>query len=117
MLRPNPLEIYMRKIIKGDEVIILTGKSKGLRGKVLRVVASGTRAIVEGANLIKKHVKPDPNTNTQGGILEREAPLNMSNIAIYNPITKKADRVAFKFLEDGKKVRYFKSNDELVDIQ
>lgn len=106
----------MQKIKKGDEVIVLTGKSKGLRGKVLSVVADGTRAIVEGANLIKKHVKPNPNTNTQGGIIEREASLNISNIAIYNPITKKADRVAFKVLDSGKKVRYFKSNDELIDI-
>ncbi|MBU0744784.1 MAG: 50S ribosomal protein L24 [Gammaproteobacteria bacterium] len=106
----------MQKIKKGDEVIILTGKSKGLRGKVLSVVSKGTRVLVEGANLIKKHVKPNPNTNTQGGIIEREASLDISNVAIYNPVTKKADRVAFKTLGDGKKVRYFKSNDELVDI-
>ena len=107
----------MRKIKKDDEVIILTGKSKGVRGKVLRIAADGAKAIVEGANLIKKHVKPDPNTNTQGGIIEREAPLDISNIAIYNPITKKADKVGFKFLDSGKRVRYFKSNGELVDIQ
>ncbi|EKD45968.1 MAG: 50S ribosomal protein L24 [uncultured bacterium] len=105
----------MHKIKKGDEVIVLTGKSKGLRGKVLHVVAEGKKAIVEGANLIKKHVKPNPNTNTQGGIVEREAALDISNIAIYNPITKKADRVAFKVL-DGKKVRCFKSNGELVEV-
>jgi len=105
----------MHKIKKGDEVIILTGKSKGLRGKVLSVVASGTKVIVEGANLVKKHVKPNPNTNTQGGIIDREAPLDISNVAIYNPVTKKADRVAFKFLND-KKVRYFKSNGELVEV-
>ena len=106
----------MRKIKKDDEVIILTGKSKGSRGKVLRVVAKGAKAVVEGANLVKKHVKTNPNTNTQGGIIELEAALNISNIAIYNPITKKADKVAFKFLDGGKKVRYFKSNGELVDI-
>ena len=106
----------MRKIKKGDEVIILAGKSKGVHGKVLTIVAEGTKAIVEGANLIKKHVKPNPNTNTQGGIIEREAPIAISNIAIYNPVSKKGDRVAIKKLEDGKKVRYFKSNDELIDI-
>ena len=106
----------MHKIKKGDEVIVLTGKSKGLRGKVLRVVAEGKRAVVEGVNLIKKHVKSNPNTNTQGGIIEREAALDISNIAIYNPVTKKADRVGFKVLDDGKKVRCFKSNGELVEI-
>ena len=106
----------MRKIKKDDEVIILAGKSKGVRGKVLRIVQKGTKAVVEGASLIKKHVKPNPNTNTQGGIIEREAPIDISNVAIYNPISKKADRVGIKKLEDGKKVRYFKSNDELIDI-
>jgi|SRR3989304_2662040 len=106
----------MHKIKKGDEVIVLTGKSKGLRGKVLRIVAEGKRAVVEGVNLVKKHVKPNPNTNTQGGIIEREAALDISNIAIYNPVTKKADRVGFKVLDDGKKVRCFKSNGELVEI-
>jgi len=106
----------MHKIKKGDEVIVLTGKSKGLRGKVLRVVAEGKRAVVEGVNLVKKHVKPNPNTNTQGGIIKREAALDISNIAIYNPVTKKADRVGFKVLDDGKKVRCFKSNGELVEI-
>jgi len=106
----------MHKIKKGDEVIVLTGKSKGLRGKVLRVVAEGKRVVVEGVNLVKKHVKPNPNTNTQGGIIEREAALDISNIAIYNPVTKKADRVGFKVLDDGKKVRCFKSNGELVEI-
>ncbi|MDR1012443.1 MAG: 50S ribosomal protein L24 [Coxiellaceae bacterium] len=103
----------MRKIKKGDEVIVLTGKSKGLCGRVLNVINCGARVIVEGVGLIKKHVKPNPNTNTQGGIIEREAALDISNIAIYNPITKKADRVAFKFLE-GKKVRYFKSNGKII---
>jgi len=106
----------MHKIKKGDEVIVLTGKSKGLRGKVLRVVAEGKRVVVEGVNLVKKHVKPNPNTNTQGGIIKREAALDISNIAIYNPVTKKADRVGFKVLDDGKKVRCFKSNGELVEI-
>ncbi|CAL7959380.1 50S ribosomal subunit protein L24 [Gammaproteobacteria bacterium] len=106
----------MRKIKKGDEVIILTGKSKGVCGKVLRTLEKGARVMVEGANMIKKHVKPNPNTNTQGGIIEREAPLHISNVAIYNQGTKKADRVVFKVLQDGKKVRCFKSNGELVEI-
>lgn len=106
----------MSKIKKGDEVIILTGKSKGLRGKVLNVLEHETRVMVEGANLIKKHVRPNPNTNTQGGIIEREAPLAISNVAIYNPITKKADRVAFKILDNGKKVRCFKSSGELIEV-
>jgi large subunit ribosomal protein L24 len=106
----------MRKIKKGDEVIILTGKSKGMRGKVMRVLEKGTKVIVEGANLIKKHVKPNPNTNTQGGIVEQEASLNISNVAIFNPVTKKADRIGFKTLENDKKVRYFKYNNELVEI-
>jgi large subunit ribosomal protein L24 len=107
---------FMSKIKKGDEVIILAGKSKGLRGKILSVVDQGARVTVEGANLVKKCIKPNPNTNTQGGIVEREAPLSISKVAIYNPITKKADRVAFKFLDDGKKVRCFKSNGELIEV-
>jgi large subunit ribosomal protein L24 len=106
----------MRKIKKGDEVIILAGKSKGVRGKVLRTLEQGARVMVEGANMIKKHVKPNPNTNTQGGIIEREAPLHISNVAIYNQVTKKADRVVFKVLQDGKKVRCFKSSGELIEI-
>lgn len=106
----------MQKIKKGDEVIVLVGKSKGLRGKVLSISAAAGRVVVEGANMIKKHVKPNPNANVQGGIIEREAPFDISNIAIYNHITKKADRVAFKVLDDGKKVRCFKSNGELIDI-
>lgn len=104
----------MRKIKKGDEVIILAGKSKGAHGKVLRMLENGTRVVVEGVNLIKKHIKPNPNTNTQGGIVEREASLHISNVAIYNQETKKADKVVFKTLNDGKKVRCFKSNSELV---
>lgn len=106
----------MHKIKKGDEVIILAGKSKGIRGKALRVVACGMKVVVEGTNLIKKHVKANPNSNEPGGVIEREAPLDISNVAIYNPLTKKADRVAFKVLADGKKVRYFKSNGELVEV-
>lgn len=106
----------MKRIKSGDTVIVIAGKSKGHVGKVTRVGADGI--VVEGANLIKKHVKPNPQLEQRGGIITREAPLDVSNVAIYNPISKKADKVGFKFLEkDGnkQKVRYFKSNDEVID--
>ncbi len=106
----------MLKIKKDDDVIVLTGKDKGKQGKVLRVIPAKNRAMVEGINLIKKHVKPNPRTGTAGGVVTREASIHLSNIALYNPITKKADRVGIKILEDGRKVRYFKSNSELVDV-
>jgi large subunit ribosomal protein L24 len=106
----------MKKIRKGDEVIVVAGGSKGMRGTVLSVVASSNRVLVEGVNFVKKHVKPNPQKGVEGGIVEKEAPLQISNVALYNPATEKADRVGFKFLEDGKKVRYFKSNNELVDV-
>lgn len=105
----------MRKIKKGDEVVVLKGKSKGVRGKVLSVIEDGKRVTVEGANIVKKHVRPNPNKNETGGILEREAPIMIANVALYNPVTSKPDRVGFKKLDDGRKVRYFKSNGELVD--
>ncbi len=107
----------MKRIKKGDTVIVIAGKSKGHIGKVQRV--SDSKVIVEGANLIKKHVKPNPNINEKGGILSFEAALDVSNVALYNEATKKADKVGFKFIEkDGKshKVRYFKSNNEVVDL-
>jgi large subunit ribosomal protein L24 len=107
----------MKRIKQGDTVIVIAGKSKGHVGKVLRVV--NEKVFVEGANMIKKHVKPNPQLEQKGGIISREASLDVSNVALYNPITKKADKVGFKFLEkDGisKKVRYFKSNDELIDL-
>jgi large subunit ribosomal protein L24 len=107
----------MKRIRSGDEVIITAGKSKGHVGKVLRVIDDSV--VVEGGNLIKKHVKANPQQpENKGGIITREAPLHVSNVAHYNPITKKADKVGFKYLEnDGvsKKVRYFKSNDEIID--
>ncbi len=104
----------MNKIKTGDEVIVLTGKDKGRRGRILRILKQ--RVVVEGINMMRKHVKQNPNTNEQGGILDREAPLNISNVAIYNNATGKADRVGFKYLEDGTKVRYFKSNNEVIDV-
>ncbi|MFK8068258.1 MAG: 50S ribosomal protein L24 [Gammaproteobacteria bacterium] len=105
----------MNKIIKGDEVVVLTGRNKGARGTVLQIVSTDT-VIVENVNLVKKHTKPNPQAGEQGGIVEKEAAINISNIAIYNPATGKSDRVGIKVLEDGKKVRYFKSNNEVVDI-
>lgn len=107
----------MNRIRKGDTVIVNAGKSKGHVGLVKKVVED--KVTVEGANLIKKHVKPNPQLNQQGGIISREAPLHASNVSIYNPVTKKADKIGYKVVEkDGqsKKVRYFKSNDELVDL-
>ena len=103
------------KIKKGDEVVVLAGKDKDKRGTVISIVGDD-RLIVENINMAKKHTKPNPNKGEPGGILDKEMPLHISNIALYNPATGKADRVGFKILEDGKKVRVFKSNDEVVDI-
>ncbi|MDQ8023826.1 MAG: 50S ribosomal protein L24 [Moraxellaceae bacterium] len=103
----------MDKIKKGDEVIVLTGKDKGKRGTVARRV-DAERVVVEGVNRVKKHVKPNPMKGEVGGIVEREASIHISNVALFNPATQKADRVGIKTLEDGKKVRFFKSNGELV---
>lgn len=104
----------MQKIKQGDEIIVIAGKSKGARGSVLRI--NGERITVEGVNMVKKHVKPNPQAGVEGGIVEREAPLHISNVAIYNPAAKKADRVGVKTLEDGKKVRIFRSNQEAIDV-
>jgi large subunit ribosomal protein L24 len=104
----------MKKIRKGDTVILIAGRDKGRRGAVIEVLADD-RVRVEGLNMAKKHQKPNPNANQPGGIIERETPLHISNVAIYNPATQKADRVAFKALGDGRKVRVFKSNQEMVD--
>lgn len=105
----------MRKIKKGDKVVITAGKDKGKQGTVLSIAAND-RILVEGANMVKKHVRPNPNKGITGGIVDQEATLHISNVAVFNPITKKADRIGFKVLEDGKKVRCFKSNGEIVDI-
>lgn len=104
----------MRKIKKGDEVIVTTGKDKGRRGTVLNVL-SDVRALVENINIVKKHTKPNPNAGVEGGIIEKEMPIHISNVMIYNPATKKGDRVGIRLLEDGRKVRYFKSNNEVLD--
>ncbi|MFT3929870.1 MAG: 50S ribosomal protein L24 [Spongiibacteraceae bacterium] len=104
----------MRKIKREDEVVVLTGKDKGKRGKVVQVL-DDNRVVVAGVNIIKKHQKPNPQRNEQGGIQEREAPIQVSNVAIFNNATSKADRVGFKILEDGRKVRVFKSTGEVID--
>jgi len=104
----------MRKIKTNDTVIVIAGKDKGRTGSVIKIV--NNRAFVEGINMVKKHQKPNPQANVQGGIVEKEAALDLSNLAILNPITKKADRVGFKILEDGNKVRIYKSTGEVVDI-
>ena len=103
------------KIRKGDDVIVLAGKDKGKRGTVLRM-AGDDRVVVENINLARKHVKPNPNKGEQGGIIDKEMPLHVSNVAVYNPAADKGDRVGFKVLDDGRKVRVFKSNGEVVDV-
>lgn len=104
----------MNKIRKGDDVIVITGKDKGRRGAVLRVLDDG-HLMVEGVNKVKKHQKPNPVKGVAGGIVEKEMPIDGSNVALFNPATQKADRVGFKVLEDGRKVRFFKSNGEVLD--
>jgi len=105
----------MQRIRKGDEVVVTTGKSKGARGSVLQVYKDG-RVLVENVNMVKRHTKPDPNRQQPGGILEREAPIDASNVMLYNPSRQKGDRVGYKFLEDGRKVRIFRSTGEVVDV-
>jgi large subunit ribosomal protein L24 len=104
----------MEKIRKGDEVVVITGKDKGKRGTVTRRV-DAEHVVVEGVNRAKKHVKPNPVKGVAGGIVDKDMPIHISNVALFNPATKKADRVGFKALEDGRKVRVFKSNGELVN--
>lgn len=102
----------MRKIRKGDEVVVITGKDKGKRGTVLRVLDE--KVVVEGVNVAKKHQKPNPIRGVAGGIVEKTMPIAVSNVAIFNPASQKADRVGFKVLEDGRKVRVFKSSGEVI---
>ena len=104
----------MNKMRKGDAVIVIAGKDKGKRGTVTRRVDT-ERVLIDGINRVKKHVKPNPNKGQQGGIVEQEMPIQISNVALFNPATQKADRVGIKTLEDGRKVRVFKSNGEVVD--
>jgi len=104
----------MRKIRKGDDVVVMCGKDKGRRGTVQKFLSNG-RVIVDNINMVKKHTKPNPNAGVAGGIVEKEASLDISNVMLFNPAKEAGDRVGFKMLDNGKKVRYFKSNGEVVD--
>ena len=104
----------MQRIRKGDEVVVLAGRDKGKRGMVLRRV-DADHVVVEGVNRVKKHQRPNPMKGVTGGIVDRDLPIHVSNVGLFNPATKKADRVGSKTLQDGRKVRIFKANDEQVD--
>ena len=104
-----------KRVKKGDDVVVIAGKNRNARGTVLRVLEND-RVLVEGVNLAKRHERGNPQRGTSGGIVEKEMPLHLSNVALFNPMTNRADRVGFKTLGDGRKVRYFKSNGEVVDV-
>jgi len=106
----------MARIKKGDEVVVIAGKDKGKRGVVLSVINELDKLFVENVNMIKKHTKGNPMQGTPGGIVEKEAAIHISNVAMWNPVTNKGDRIGYRSLEDGQKVRYFKSNNEVVDV-
>jgi large subunit ribosomal protein L24 len=105
----------MQKIKKGDEVIVLVGRDKGKLGKVIKILDEN-KVLVEGVNSVKKHQRGNPNLGVSGGIVDKDMPVDISNVALFNPKTKKADRVGFRILEDGKKVRYFKSTNDIVSL-
>lgn len=105
----------MKRIRKGDEVIVIAGKDKGRRGRVARVITD-SQVMVENINLIKRHTRPNPQKGVAGGIVEQERPIHISNVMLFNPATGKGDRTGFRVLDDGRKVRYFKSNNEVVDV-
>ena len=105
----------MQKIRQGDEVIVIAGKDKGKLGKVSKIV-SEEKILVDGINTVKKHQKGNPNMGTSGGIVDKDMPIDISNVALFNPKTKKADRVGFRILDDGKKVRFFKSTNDVVGL-
>jgi len=105
----------MRKIRKGDDVVVLTGRDRSKRGTVLRVV-DADHLLVEGINRVKKHQRPNPAKGETGGIIDKEMPIHISNVALFNPATKKADRIGIRQLEDGRRARFFKSNGEVVDV-
>ena len=104
----------MRKIKKGDNVVVIAGRDKGKRGDVARVI-DDSHVIVNGVNQVKRHTKPNPMKNQPGGIVSKEVPIHVSNVAIWNPVTQKPDRIGFKLLEDGRKLRFFKSNGEQIN--
>ena len=103
----------MRKLKKGDTVVVIAGRDKGKRGDVVQLV-DAEHVVVGGVNQVKKHTRPNPMKNQPGGILTKEMPIHASNVAIYNPVTQKPDRIGFRMLDDGRKVRFFKSNGELL---
>ena len=106
----------IRRIRKGDDVVVLTGRNRGQRGTVLTVHPDRDKVVVEGVNVVKRHTKPNPQQGRAGGIIEKELPVHVSNVALFNPVTGKGDRVGVKTLEDGRKVRVFRSTGEVVDI-
>jgi|TARA_B100000929_G_scaffold275032_1_gene248619 large subunit ribosomal protein L24 len=106
----------MSRLKKGDEVVVIAGKDKGKRGVVLSVISGDNKVIVENINMIKRHTKGNPAQGTPGGIVEKESSINQSNVAIWNPVSNKNDRIGYRYLKDGQKVRYFKSNNEVVDV-
>ena len=103
----------MRKIKKGDNVVVIAGRDKGKRGEVTHTVGPDY-VLVAGINQVKRHTRPNPMQNQPGGIVTKEVPIHVSNVAIWNPVTRKADRIGFRMLEDGRKVRFFKSNGEVI---
>ena len=103
----------MNRIRKGDQVVVITGKDKGKQGEVVRVL--GDKVVVSNVNVVKRHTKPNPQAGQPGGVIEREAPIDASNVMLFNPATGKGERVAFKVLEDGRKLRVFRSSGEAVD--
>jgi large subunit ribosomal protein L24 len=105
----------MNKLRKGDEVIVIAGKDKGKRGSIIEVLLKGKKLLVEGINIVKKHVKSNPNSGDRGGIVMKTLPIDSSNVMLYNSATEKGSRVGIRILEDGRKVRYFKSTNEVVD--
>lgn len=106
----------MKKIRKGDKVMVLTGRDKGKQGTVLRVI-DNSRVLVENVSMIKRHTKPNPNKGVTGGIIDREASIHVSNVALYNPGTGKGERVGIRMMKDGTKVRYFKKSGEVADVK
>jgi len=106
----------VKKIKKGDEVVVLTGRDRGRRGTVVSLRSNGRLVVVEGVNVVKRHTRPNPQRGTSGGIIEKEMPLHVSNVALFNPVTGGGDRIGVKRLEDGRKVRVFKSTGEVVDL-
>ena len=105
----------MRKIKKGDNVVVIAGRDKGKRGEVTRTIVAA-QLVVAGVNQVKRHTKPNPMKNQPGGIVTKEMPIDVSNVAIWNPVTQKPDRIGFRTLQDGRKVRFFKSNGEVLGV-